>query len=63
MPRSLPTKIDHRTDIYTLGIIVYEMVCGSPPFLSEGLGDMLMMHMSQPPAPPRTVNPDVPRRA
>jgi len=58
--RGLANQVDHRTDIYTLGIIVYEMVCGSPPFLSEGLGDMLMMHMSQAPAPPRTVNPDVP---
>jgi serine/threonine-protein kinase len=58
--RGLADQIDHRTDIYTLGIIVYEMVCGSPPFVSEGLGDMLMMHMSQAPAPPRTVNPAVP---
>ena len=58
--RGLANQVDHCTDIYTLGIIVYEMVCGSPPFLSEGLGDMLMMHMSQAPAPPRTVNPDVP---
>jgi serine/threonine-protein kinase len=58
--RGLADQIDHRTDIYALGIIVYEMVCGSPPFVSEGLGDMLMMHMSQAPAPPRTVNPAVP---
>ena len=58
--RGLADQIDHRTDIYTLGIIVYEMVCGSPPFVSEGLGDMLVMHLSNPPAPPRTLNPAVP---
>jgi len=58
--RGLAEHIDHRTDIYTLGIIIYEMVCGAPPFVSEGLGDMLVMHLSQEPVPPRTVNPDVP---
>jgi serine/threonine-protein kinase len=57
--RGLAEHIDHRTDIYTLGIIIYEMVCGAPPFVSEGLGDMLVMHLSQEPVPPRTVNPEV----
>jgi serine/threonine-protein kinase len=59
--RGLAEYIDQRTDIYTLGVIVYEMVCGSPPFVSEGLGDMLIMHLSSPPPPPRTVNPAVPQ--
>ena len=58
--RGLADLIDHRTDIYTLAIIIYEMVCGAPPFVSEGLGDMLVMHLSNPPPPPRTVNPNVP---
>ena len=58
--RGFAEQIDQRTDIYTLGIIVYEMVCGSPPFVSEGLGDMLVMHLSRPPAPLRTLNPAVP---
>ncbi len=57
--RGLAGQIDHRTDIYALGIIVYEMVCGSPPFVSEGLGDILMMHLHDSPAPPRTLNPDI----
>jgi len=58
--RGVAEHIDERTDIYTLGIIVYEMVCGSPPFISEGVGDMLIMHISNPPALPRTLNPAVP---
>ncbi len=58
--RGFAEQIDHRTDIYTLGIILYEMVCGSPPFVSEGLGDMLMIHLSRPPVPPRTMNADIP---
>ena len=58
--RGVADQIDTRTDIYTLGIIAYEMVCGSPPFVSEGLGDMLMMHIGSQPAPPRTLNAEVP---
>jgi len=58
--RGLADQIDQRTDVYTLGVILYEMVCGSPPFVSEGLGDMLVMHLSNPPTPPRVRNPDVP---
>jgi eukaryotic-like serine/threonine-protein kinase len=57
--RGVVQDIDHRTDIYTLGIIVYEMVCGAPPFVSEGVGEMLVMHLTSPPAPPRTLNPDI----
>jgi eukaryotic-like serine/threonine-protein kinase len=58
--RGFAQNIDNRTDIYTLGIILYEMVCGSPPFVSEGLGDLLVMHIGNQPAPPRTLNADVP---
>jgi serine/threonine-protein kinase len=58
--RGVARKIDHRTDIYALGIIVYEMVCGSPPFAAEGMGDMLMLHLHRAPDPPRTRNADTP---
>jgi serine/threonine-protein kinase len=53
-------EVDHRTDIYALGVILYEMVCGRPPFVSEGFGEMVHLHISEPPPPPRTVNPAVP---
>jgi eukaryotic-like serine/threonine-protein kinase len=53
-------EIDHRTDIYSLGVILYEMVCGRAPFVSEGFGEMVHLHISAPPPPPRTLNPAVP---
>ena len=58
--QGLVERIDHRTDIYALGIILYEMVCGTPPFLSEGFGDIIIMHVMKEPDPPHLKNPAVP---
>jgi serine/threonine protein kinase len=43
--------IDARSDIYPLGCILYEAACGRPPFIADGLGDLLTAHLSQPPEP------------
>ncbi len=58
--QGLIERIDHRTDIYALGIILYEMLCGGPPFVSEGFGDIIIMHVMREPEPPQRVNPAVP---
>lgn len=50
--RGRDSELDQRTDIYSLGIILYEAICGAPPFLSDAIGELLMMHMSEPPHPP-----------
>jgi serine/threonine protein kinase len=52
--------IDHRTDIYSLGVIIYEMAVGHPPFVSEGFGDLVNMHMNMPAPPPSGLRPDMP---
>jgi tRNA A-37 threonylcarbamoyl transferase component Bud32 len=54
-------EVDLRTDIYALGAILYEMLCGRRPFVSEGQGELLHMHIAVPPPPPRTHNPGIPR--
>jgi hypothetical protein len=49
-----------RSDIYSLGCILFEMVCGRPPFLGEGVGEILGAHQHLAPPAPRHLAPDVP---
>jgi len=58
--RGISADIDHRTDIYALGTILYEMLCGQAPFPGEGLGDILMRHMSEAPVSLRRRVPEIP---
>jgi len=41
--------VDHRTDIYSLGCIAFELFAGRPPFVREGAGELLVAHMSESP--------------
>jgi tRNA A-37 threonylcarbamoyl transferase component Bud32 len=50
-------QIDARSDIYSLGCILFEIFCGRPPFLAEGFGDLIIAHVSQPPPDPREFAP------
>jgi eukaryotic-like serine/threonine-protein kinase len=49
--------VDARTDIYSLGCILFEMVCGRPPFTDETVGDLIIAHASTPPPSPRSLVP------
>lgn len=48
-----------QSDLYAVGIILYRMFTGRCPFDAETPLDIAMMHMSDPPSPPRTIRPEI----
>jgi len=52
-------KVDHRTDIYSLGIMLYEMLAGAVPFQSDTTFGMLMKHINEPPPPIKGLSADM----
>ncbi|MBL8683768.1 MAG: protein kinase [Myxococcales bacterium] len=51
--------IDARADLYSLGVVLYEMVTARLPFEAEYPADLLLKHMLDPPIPPRSVRPEL----
>ncbi len=51
--------IDYRADIYAIGVVMYEMLTGRPPFLADTPIALLLKHISEAPAPFRKVRPDL----
>jgi photosystem II stability/assembly factor-like uncharacterized protein len=52
--------VDHRADIYAMGIVIYEMVTGQLPYDAETPFAVVMKHMTEPLPLPRTIRPDLP---
>jgi eukaryotic-like serine/threonine-protein kinase len=53
--------VDARADIYSLGVMLFEMLAGRPPFMAEGVGELFTKHMFEPPPPLTDHAPNVPR--
>jgi eukaryotic-like serine/threonine-protein kinase len=53
-------NVDHRTDIYALGVLLYQMLCGEVPFDGGSMGEVLVKQVTQAPPAPRALNPYVP---
>ncbi len=52
---------DPRSDQYSLGCLLYQMLVGQPPFRHPNVGQLLVKHIQDPVPPPRTIAPDIPK--
>jgi len=59
--QAIGTKIDNRSDIFSLGIIMYELLTGERPFKKEGEREVTEKIIKEKPVPVRKLNPAIPR--
>lgn len=54
------SRVDRRADVYSLGIVAFQMFTGKLPFADKSPAAVIMNHLKKPAPDPRTANPDVP---
>jgi eukaryotic-like serine/threonine-protein kinase len=55
-------KVDERSDVYSLGVVLFELLTGEVPFSGESFVAVAMKHVSEPPPPVLERRPDTPAR-
>jgi serine/threonine-protein kinase len=53
-------QVDQRSDIYSLGCVLYRLLVGRPPFDADGVGEIIVMHMRDPAPVPSAAVPSIP---
>jgi serine/threonine protein kinase len=53
-------QVDERSDLYSLGCVLYALLTGQPPFAGGQPLAIMLQHINAPPVAPRTIRPDIP---
>jgi serine/threonine-protein kinase len=58
--QAMSKPVDRRSDLYSLGVILFQMLTGRVPFHAKQPVALAMKHINEPPPQPRTINPGLP---